>query len=124
MPYVYSTLTAPQEYTDWQMMDGGVNTIIRSIRIEGGHGVINKHFITPQGVATQVTEEELAFLQNNYSFKEHMKNGFIVVDKKKSDTERVVRDMKARDGSSQIVPDDYSKKGRKAPKIGPLGQEE
>lgn len=123
MPYVYSTLTSAQEYADWQKVEGGANTILRTVRIEGGHGVINKNFLTPDGVATQVSDDDLAFLQNNFHFKQHVENGFVTVEARKVEPEKATRDLKRRDGSSQITPDDYVKQGKKAPKIGAVGEE-
>src|ERR1700741_1221950 len=77
--YVYSTLTCPQEYTGWKPSPNGELRADRSVRIEGGHGVMNKHFLTPLGVMTEVSDDELAFLETVEAFQLHKANGFIKV---------------------------------------------
>lgn len=123
--YVYSTLTADNEYADWvKTGDREQQMVKRSVLIKGGHGVMNKNFITPLGVVTEVTDEELEFLLTCDAFKLHMKNDFIKVDKKKQETEKVAADMKRRDQSSPIVPSDYAPGGMmdvKEPKTGSVG---
>jgi hypothetical protein len=125
MPYVYSTLAAPQEYTEWQRKEDGKNVELRSVHIEGGHGIMNRNFLTPQGVATQVSADDLTFLNGIHAFNEHVRLGFIAIEGKKSEESKVVRDMTPRDGSAQITPDDYVKQGKKPPKVGlPNGEDE
>lgn len=108
--YVYSTLTADNEYVQW-VKNGDHQNIERRVLINGGHGVMNKNFLTPLGVATEVSDEEMAFLLQNDAFKLHVANGFIRMDKKKVDTEKVAADMKLRDNSAPIVPSDYAPGG-------------
>lgn len=125
MPYVYSTLAAPQEYTEWQRKEDGKTVESRSVHIDGGHGIMNRNFMTPQGVATQVSDDDLAFLQTVNAFNEHVRLGFIAIEARKADEGKVVRNMKSRDGSAQITPDDYTKQGKKPPKVGlPSSDEE
>ena len=111
MPYVYSTATSANEYAEW-VKNGDQQTIQRIVRVEGGHGVMNKNFLTPLGVATEVSEDDLQFLLNHDQFKIHMKNGFMSVDKKKVETEKAVANMKLKDGSAPVTPADYAKGGR------------
>lgn len=111
MPHVFSTLTSPNEYVEW-VKRGDQTSIARRVLIQGGHGVMNKNFLTPLGVATEVSDDELEFLLKNDHFKFHMENGFIKVEKKKVDTEKVAADMKLRDESSPATPADYAPGGR------------
>jgi hypothetical protein len=109
MPYVYSTLTAGQDYLNY--VQGPADIKIpegNPVRIDGGHGVATKKLITPIGVATEVTDEELSYLRRNEGFKAHVKQGFIIVSESKSDPEKVVPDMIGRDRSSPVVPSDYT----------------
>lgn len=110
MPYVYSTLTCDNEYADW-IKAGDQQSILRTVKVNGGHGVMNKNFMTPLGVVTEVSDEDMDFLMKNTHFQLHMENGFIKVDKKKQEPEKIAADMKRRDKSAPIVPSDYSAGG-------------
>lgn len=112
MPYVYSTLTCDNEYAAYvKTGDREQQRVTHSVLIKGGHGVINKNFLTPQGVATEVSDEDLEFLKGVPAFQEHEQRGFITYDKKKVETEKVAVNMKGRDKSAQIVPSDYEPGG-------------
>jgi hypothetical protein len=106
MPFLYSTLTNSQIYPIWVKSSDGVNNIEREIRIEGGSGVMNRNFITPMGVATEISDEDYAALQQMETFNNHVKNGYLKVDKKKIDPEKAIADMTARDESAPITPAD------------------
>jgi hypothetical protein len=83
MPHIASTLTNATKYTEWTR--GGDGRLIegRSVVIKGGFGLADKNFVTPTGaILTQVTDDELAFLDSDYHFKEHIKGGFLRVYKK------------------------------------------
>jgi hypothetical protein len=108
--YVYSTLTCDNEYASW-IKNGDQQSIERKVLIKGGHGVMNKHFITPLGVVTDVSDEDLEFLEGIDAFQQHKKNGFITVEKKKIDAEKAAANMKRRDQSAPITPADYAPGG-------------
>ena len=63
--------------------------------------------MTPRGVATRVTDEELEFLESLDAFKRHRDRGFLKVDKsnKEKDIASVVVDMQKKDGSAPITPE-------------------
>lgn len=107
--YVYSTLATDTAYTEWR--EGGADLPVpgRAIVIKGGTGVANKNFITPMGVVTKITEEELSVLKENKVFQMHEQNGFIRYSYAQTDPEKVAtKDMATRDNSAPIVPQDYS----------------
>jgi len=109
MPYVYSTLTADNGYLNY--VPGPADIKIpegQPIVIKGGTGLANDRLVTPLGVATQVTDDELSYLLRNPVFVGHEKAGFIVVSDAKTDPEKVAADMKLRDRSSPVVPADYA----------------
>ena len=83
MPHVFSTITNPVSYVEYEGTDTGRNRPIkRSVTIKGGHGVAEaRNLVTPYGVATQVTEDELAFLEANPAFQRHKARGFLTVRK-------------------------------------------
>lgn len=73
MNYVYSTLTADNEYSTEQ----------GSIVIFGRNGArLRGKIETPRGVATCVTDEQLQALEKHPLFVTHKKNGFINVQRK------------------------------------------
>ena len=121
MPYILSTLTAPQRYTSSKpTADGrGIPKIIRSVFIAGGHGVADKNFITPQGVVTKVSEDELAFLETVPSFGRHKSRGFITIMKSEpSRPENKIVDMASGDKSAPITPKKLQSEGKSEPTVG------
>lgn len=115
MPYVYSTLSNDNEYRGYKPGGADMQTVERHVLIKGGAGIANKNIITPRGVATEVTAEELEFLKGHESFKMHVENGFITFDNKKADAEEVAKDMKKKDQSAPVTPEDYTEE--KAPVV-------
>lgn len=114
MPYVYSTATCGSVYIDYvHSNDPNRDPVIaKRVEIKGGHGVAtpfkNSNFQqvhTPRGVATFVSDEDLAFLLANDGFQEHMDAGFITHDKKEVKPEVVTKDMEQRDRSAPMTPD-------------------
>ncbi len=105
--YVYSTLTSGQSYTIYAPEHNGVPRILETISINGGANLASKQLITPLGVRTEITEEQLEKLKENRLFKMHVEGGFIKTMKIKTDPEKVVPDLESRDRSAPIVPQDY-----------------
>lgn len=116
MPYVYSTITSPTTYCDYgpPNKNAGHAEIKHKVTIKGGHGlavmvrgpIVGKTY-TPIGVVTEVTDEELAFLEQNTAFQRHVKAGFLIVDNRKRDPEKYVNDMNPKDGSAPLTPKDF-----------------
>lgn len=107
MPYVYSTITNDICFVDYRKQRD-LNIAIRKIVIKGGHGRAQPGTIyTPFGVATQITDDELTFLEKQRMFNKHVKDGFLIVDNKKSDPENYAKDMNQKDGSAPLTPKDY-----------------
>ncbi len=91
--YVFSKLPSSTAYTQWHTGPGGIQTAGRHVNIRGGAGVANKHLVTPQGVMTEVTDEEAEFLLNDHHFKQHQNNGFVTITAGRAEVEKVVADM-------------------------------
>lgn len=106
--YVFSTLTAGQDYTLYEVNPSGVNMVKAVVSIKGGANLPDKHLITPLGVVTEVTDDELAILNRIDDFKRHKELGFITVQERKDDVEAVVADMEQRDESAPLTPNDYA----------------
>lgn len=111
MKYVYSTLTCDNEYADWQKA-GDQQSIRRTVLVNGGHGVMNKNFMTPLGVETEVSDEDAQFLLQNDAFKFHMSGGFVRIEDKSFAPEKVIADMTGADNSAQLTPADYEPGGK------------
>lgn len=125
MPYVYSTLACDTRYNDWTKRDPRMVPVSnRSVLIKGGAGVMNDRLVTPTGVATEVTKEDLAFLLDHPLFQRHAENGFVTYDEFQKDIDKAIADLNKRDESAPLTPEDIatgekaqpaesSKKGRK-----------
>ncbi|ENU3061690.1 hypothetical protein MLT67_12195 [Escherichia coli] len=115
--YIYSTLTGSQAYQVYQKGGGDLPIAERAILVAGGANLADKNFITPKGVVTTVSDEDLALLEQNPVFQLHKSNGFIVVEAKPAPVEKVVSDMEARDESAPLTENDFISKGQKPPKV-------
>lgn len=114
MPFVYSTLSSPQEYCLYSksVVDGAPPQVTASVYIEGGANVANKNFITPFGVVTNITDEQEKILLQCEAFKEHVSRGFVRVEKKKAEEiEQVTSGMTSRDDSAPLTEQDIESSG-------------
>lgn len=117
--FVFSTLSAGVTYTHYEKSGGDLPIPTKRIPIKGGAGIADKNLITPLGVMTRVTEEEMGYLLKNDLFTLHQKNGFITVRESPQDVEKVVaEDMKTRDKSAPIVPEDFKEDDKAKPMTG------
>jgi len=111
--YVFSTLTAPNEYTLWvakpKGQEGGPNIKKRSVLINGGANVVNKHYVTPRGVVTHVSAEDMELLKGNRTFRQHYDRGYLTATEKRGDPNEVAKSMTPKDHSAQIEPSDFEK---------------
>ena len=120
--YVYSTLTSGQVYASYipASLDGNqIPTIETKIEIKGGANLIDpKTMVTPRGVATSVTDEELEILLKNPEFQAHKERGFIQIESKKLAANKVAAGMEGRDNSAQLDAAALEALGSKIPTIG------
>jgi hypothetical protein len=114
MVYVYSTLATPQKFTRYNMPDptdinqmGRLPVVEFDVLIKGGAGIASKNLITRQGVMTRITQEEYAGICELESFKKFVADGFITVEKKDYDIDKIIGDMNPRDPGGPITPADY-----------------
>jgi hypothetical protein len=117
MPLIFSTLTGSVTYTDWKLSAGGLSIAGREVTIKGGANVASKHLLTPRGIGTKVTDEELAFLETDVTFLMHKKNGFITIDSVGDirDADLAASDMEGRDDSAPDTPNDFLADGVEPP---------
>ena len=74
MMYVLSKLTGAQDYNFYaEGTAPGVNQVTCTIHINGGANLADKHFITPDGIITEITEEQAERLKTHPVFIQHEK---------------------------------------------------
>ncbi|MDC9623835.1 hypothetical protein PSI22_19905 [Xenorhabdus sp. XENO-7] len=106
--YVYCTLSNDQNYA---VRDGAVF-------ICGQANIMTKAMHTPRGRVTEVSAEQYAQLKENAVFKLHKENGFITVEHRKADPEKVATDMEASDQSAPDTPESLEAEGKDVPNTG------
>lgn len=113
--YVYSTATNSTNYVQYESNSSSdlgkikkrADGSLVKIEIHGGHGVANKHFVTPRGVMTKVSDEDMEILLQDQAFLRHHKAGFITYEKKSVNPEKMAANMADKDGSAPITPKDF-----------------
>ena len=112
MIHVYSTLSCSQRYVKYiPGVEGNLPREERAILINGGANVADKHFMTPKGVHTLITDEEYECLKENQLFQTHVKNGFISVEEREANIDKVVSNMEGRSQDAPVTPQDYEVDG-------------
>lgn len=107
MPYVYSTLSNDQDYAVYVKAPNGVHVKEGNVYVHGKANVQGKNLVTPKGVATSVTDEQLELLMANPVFKIHMDKGHISVSSKEVDANKVAADLTKKDKSAQATAADF-----------------
>lgn len=129
MAFIVSKLSQSTRYTGWKKGKNGLNQREISVVIKGGANVVNKKTLTvPNGVITEVSAEELAFLKTNGAFQRHVERGWLTVLSNKAAAEKLAETQEKdedgfvkKDGSSQLTKEDFERAGKTPPKVG--GQE-
>lgn len=119
MPYVISSLSRDNVFAVYEKKSGNVLVVKKSILIKGGANVTNKKtLLMPNGVATEVSKEDLEILKENTGFKKFLERGFmkIMESGSKFKAQDEAEKMTEKDSSAQITEEDYKKKGKKAPR--------
>lgn len=115
MHHIYSTMSNSNEYVRYNNHGPqGINVAEASVVIKGGSGMNHKYLRTPLGVHTAVSDEDMAWLKDDFSFRQHMANGYITVKKAKVDPEVAAADMVTHDRKTDacpIVPQDFRDDG-------------
>lgn len=117
--YVYCTASCSMDFVDYFVPQrngehtGEPNRVIRKVTINGGAGVAKGHgrlVSTEPSAMTQISDEDLEFLEKQSVFQQMKTDGFIEVRKSKIDLQKVVdKGMNPRDKSSPRIPSDYKK---------------
>ena len=113
MPYITSTMSTGVKYAVYGQSAGGLPIVKKEIEIKGGANVADKALYTPNGVVTKVSDDELDLLKANPVFQLHVKAGYLKISKLSGEN---TKNLEVKDTSAQLTPEDFKKKGKKAPK--------
>lgn len=115
MKLILSTLTSPQDVSFTRTRPNGSLEVYKEIHINGGANVADrKTFVTPQGVITELSDEDFDLLTNCEWYKRQEKGGFIRPVEAASDADDPKKKgMKRRDKSAQKTDKDYGENGVK-----------
>ena len=127
MAFVVSKASQDIEYVGWLKGKNGLNKKEKSVTIKGGANVLNKKTMeTVNGVVTEVSAEDLKFLESTSAFQRHCSRGWIFVCKTRAEADKKAAQVEKdedgdirKDGSSQLTAEDFEKKGQKPPVIDP-----
>lgn len=125
--HVYSTLSASVNYSAWDKSDG-VNTIARSVTVHGGATIARPgtgpRFHTPNGVRTEVTDDDARFLADHWLFKQHRERGHVQILDRPKDADKVAEKMEPDEGSAPKTPEDVKEAAEAAAKQSGLKPDE
>lgn len=116
MPYVLSKLANTQIYTQYAKGVNDMNIAVKRVEIKGGADVTNKNLVTPEGIITKISNDDLESLKANRDFQRHLDRGVIKYFGTAPNIEKSSQTME-KDNSKQLTAMDYVKKGKKAPKV-------
>ena len=109
MGFITSKMAAGVTYAFYTLGANKINSITDEITVNGGADVINKRsLMTPSGVVTELTDEQIDKLKTHPLFQEHLKNGAVAIVNTEKDAKKAEKDLEE-DKSSQIKPEDYEK---------------
>lgn len=114
--HIYSTLATPQIFVTYDPPpQEGMFPIERvRVAIAGGAGIASKNLITRHGVHTSITAEEYEAIKDLQHFQQFVKDGYIRVEGREWDIDKIVGDMNPRDPGGPLTPADFEN----APKDG------
>lgn len=125
--FIVSKASQDIEYVGWEKAKNGLNKKAKVIVIKGGANVLNKKTMeTVSGVITEVSAEDVKFLETLSTFRRHRDAGWMTVvkskgeaDKKAAQKEKDDEGRAKKDGSAQLTPEDFEKNGQKPPITSP-----
>lgn len=107
--FILSTLSADQLYTAWRKGGADLPLVERQVFVRGGANVADKRLVTPQGVVTKVSAEDLELLESNAVFQLHKSNGYITVSRSKpSDPDAAAASQANRSPDAPLTDGDFA----------------
>lgn len=122
MAFILSKLANSQCYTKWATGPNGINQLVAEVKINGGADVINKKTLdTPNGVVTEVSDNDLDLLKQNHDFLQHLEKGYLtIIDSRISDDKAQEKAAAmTKDKSRQKTPKDF----KRTKKVKPVDEE-
>lgn len=115
MKMILSTLTSAQNVAITKKAANGAIQIVKRIHINGGANVADRRtLITPQGIVTELSDEDYNLLISTDFYKRQEKAGFLrPVESKDAAEDTKKAGMKRKDKSSQKTEADYEGTGVK-----------
>ena len=111
--YIYSTLSANKNFGIRTVSKGGVSIKKGAVCIKGGANIADKRtLITPKGVLTTISDAEYEAIKDLPTFKRQVEKGFLKVETKSTDAEKVAKNMTAKDAAAQKTKEDLKKKSK------------
>ncbi len=117
--FIISRASQDGEFIIWETSVNGKKSAKKSILIKGGAGVIDKSTMTtPNGVVTEISDEDWELLKEHSAFKRYVERGFMeAVKSEKPAKENAKKKSSKKDGGVQLTPEDFEKRGQKAPDV-------
>ncbi len=100
--FIASKLTAS---TSFAIYDKKAQNIVKRILINGGNSLVNRHLQTLEGAITEITEDDLKLLEQDFTFNRQVKNGFLKVTDQ-PDAAKASSDLESRDTSAPLQQED------------------
>ncbi len=124
MVTIISSLSCDQNYTVYRPIEGDMNEPYGSVLVKGGRNVADKRsLLAPSGgVITVIEDKDYELLKQCPQFVKHCKDGYLHVEisgsrtSQEEEARKAEKDMKAKDESAQLVPEDFEKNGADAPR--------
>ena len=109
--YICSTATAHLEIVQYRTDAGPLPKVVRKVNLLGGANLPPKTLVTPKGVLTPVSADDLDFLIGNAEFQRLKRAGFVEIIRGKSedDLDAAVSGMEPKDRSAPKTPKDFEK---------------
>lgn len=114
MKLILSTLTAPQAVALTKKTDNGSLIVAKTIEIKGGANVIDrKTLATPEGVVTELSDEDFELLKNTAFYQRMVKREYLRPVETRSAAEDTKKaGMNKKDKSAQKTDADFKKDSR------------
>ena len=109
MKMILSTLTAPQNVVLTRKTDNGALEIVKTIALNGGANVIDRRtLVTPQGVITELSDDDFDLLEQTAFYKRMKSRGFLrPVEAKETAEDTKKAGMEKKDNSAQKTEEDF-----------------
>lgn len=119
MHYVISKLSSGVDYVTYRKTPDGQAIPIGKVTIKGGSDVADrKTLVAPEGVITEISDDQAEALKENSIFVEQMESGYLkLVKTNPVSLEKAVNGLK-KDKGAALTASDFTSTGQKPPETG------